>query len=152
MANIGCCCAAGTFYNGSACVNLTVSQCASVAGSVWNGGNCVCSPGYTSIQMQCVCVGLAVNSTYCDQCYNKPNSNWVNGICQCNTNFVNINGVCTASTNGTVSNSTAPSCNVATYWDSQKMRCFPCSSGCLSCTTCYECTSCQPGFYLDFAS
>ena len=45
-----------------------------------------------------------------------------------------------------------PSCNVATYWDDQQKRCLPCSSGCLSCTTCYECTSCQPGFYMDFSS
>lgn len=50
------------------------------------------------------------------------------------------------------SNNPVPSCNVATYFDSQQKRCLPCSSGCLSCSDCYSCTQCQPGFNLDYAS
>ena len=147
--NSGCFCPKGTFLNQGSCAPVQVNQCASIANSIWNGNACVCNTGYEVIGMECVCQGLAVNASLCDRCYTKPNSNFVNGICQCRSGYADIDGKCVIPTTPP---SNSPSCNVATYFDSQQKRCLPCSSGCLSCTTCYECTSCQPGFYMDFSS
>lgn len=151
LVNVGCCCSTGTFFNGTNCNSVPINQCALIVSSIWNGNSCVCNTGYVVIGMQCSCQGLAVNSTFCDRCFNKPNSTWVNGICQCSSGFTDSNGKCVIPT--PIPNPPAnPTCNVATYFDSQQLRCLPCSSGCLSCSSCYSCTSCQPGFYLDFAS
>lgn len=152
ITNIGCSCATGTFFNGSNCNSVPVNQCASIPSSIWDGNKCICNFGYTMFNMQCTCQGLAVNSTYCDRCYNKPNSSWLNGICQCNTGYSDSNGQCVLPKPPNNNTNPNPSCNVATYFDSQQLRCLPCTSGCLTCTSCYSCTSCQPGFYLDFTS
>lgn len=149
-ANVGCFCPTGTFYDGSKCSSVPINQCASIINSIWNGKSCVCNTGYEVIGMQCACQGLAVNASYCDQCYKKPNSTWLNGICQCNSGLADVGGQCIVPQ--PQPSPATPSCNVATYFDSQQLRCLPCSSGCLSCSSCYSCTSCQPGFYLDFGS
>ena len=146
--NVGCVCPTGTFLNNGQCSSIPVNQCASLPNSIWNGNACVCNTGYTVAGQQCVCQGLPVNASYCERCYTKPSSTWVNGVCQCNSGLADINGQCVVPP---PANKTA-SCNVATYFDTQQLRCLPCTSGCLSCTSCYTCTSCQPGFYLDFAS
>lgn len=149
--NIGCVCPPGTFHSDGQCSSVQINQCASIVNSIWNGRSCVCNTGYVVIGMQCACQGLAVNSSFCDRCFQKPNSAWANGICRCNSGFSEVAGQCTIPAPPRPE-AVTPSCNVATYFDTQQLRCLPCSSGCLSCTSCYSCTSCQPGFYLDFST
>lgn len=152
QANAGCFCPNGTFYDGSRCNAVPINQCANVSNSMWSGSSCVCNIGYSVIGMQCVCQGLAINSSFCDRCSSKPKSTWINGICQCNIGFSEIQGQCVVPTAPVNPPSVAPSCSVATYWDGQQLRCLPCSDGCLSCTTCYSCTQCSPGYNIDFAT
>lgn len=147
--NSGCFCPSGTFLVNSSCSIIPVDKCASILNSVWNGKACVCSPGYTSVGLDCVCNGLAVSATFCDRCYSKPNSTWINGLCRCNEGLVDIAGRCVQPAPPTSVN---PTCNVATYFDNQQKQCLPCSSGCLSCISCYQCSSCQPGFYMDYST
>ena len=134
--NSGCFCPQGTFLLNGQCSVVAIDKCASIPNSIWNGNACVCNPGYEAIGHQCVCSGLAVNSKLCDRCFSKPNSHWHNGLCMCNKGYNEIHGKCTINTPNP-NPPTTPSCNVATYWDDQQLRCLPCSSGCLSCITCY---------------
>ena len=50
---------------------MPLNRCASILSSVWNGNACVCNPGYSVVGVQCACLGLAVNSTFCDRCFNN---------------------------------------------------------------------------------
>jgi hypothetical protein len=132
--NSGCFCPTGTFLSNSSCSAVRVDQCASIGNSIWNGKACVCNSGYTSIGLDCVCQGLAVSPSFCDRCYSKPNSTWIDGICRCNNGLVDISGKCLQPPPPP---SSSPICNVATYFDAQQKQCLPCSSGCLSCISCY---------------
>lgn len=83
---------------------------------------------------------------YCERCSAKPNSNWKNGICQCNTGYADINGKCTLRTASTQ----VISCSIAgVFLDNSLQKCFPCSDGCLACKDTYECTQCRPDYTLD---
>lgn len=97
--------------------------------------------------MSCICTGI-VTEGYCDVCYSKPNSQWLNGICQCSQGFYENLGQCLPVQPNPNPPST-PSCNVATYFDNQQKRCLICSDGCLACTSCYSCTQCRPEFNYD---
>ncbi len=79
---------------------------------------------------------------YCERCASKPNSLFRNGICQCNTGYVDLNGACVLKTDA------ASECNVGTYSDNQLKKCLPCSDGCLSCRDCYDCSQCRPDYVL----
>ena len=84
---MGCTCQNGTFFENNRCVSMPLNRCASILSSVWNGNACVCNPGYSVVGVECACLGLAVNYTFCDRCFNKPNSMFINGVCQCNDGF-----------------------------------------------------------------
>lgn len=146
----GCFCPVGTFYDGNGCTTPGASNCSAIANSNWNGSHCVCQQGFSAIGYACACQGLAVGN-YCDQCFNKPNSQYLFGTCQCNRGYYEHQGACL-----TIIPNPNPSanisCNVATFFDNQQKRCLPCADGCLSCATCYTCTQCQAEYNFDFTS
>lgn len=144
-ANGGCYCPDGTFFDGTQCSVKTVDKCIGIPSSNWNGTHCVCFPGFSTSGDSCYCNGVIIGD-YCERCASKPNSVFTNGICQCNNGYVDLNGVCTLKTVCDVE------CNVGTYFDSQLQKCLPCSDGCLSCKTCYDCTQCRPDYNLDAKS
>lgn len=141
----GCYCPEGTFFDGTKCSPLTVDRCIGIPNSNWNGTHCVCFPGFSTTGNSCYCTGVIMGD-YCERCASKPNSVFTNGICQCNNGYVDLNGTCTLKTQ------TEVACNVGTYFDTQLQKCLPCSDGCLSCKTCYDCTQCRPDYTLDAKS
>ena len=79
-----CSCPSGTFFNvsTSTCVQTGQSFCLTVSYANWNGTHCVCYPGYSVLNNQCICSGLQLTN-WCNLCYQKPNSVYANGLCKC---------------------------------------------------------------------
>lgn len=143
----GCQCPTGLFYNTTTftCVQSGQIFCQTVSYASWNGTNCVCYPGYTASNNQCICNGLPM-SNWCNLCYQKPNSVYSNGICMCISTYYEVNGSCVNIPTVNTTITTTSLCNVGTYWDSQVKQCLTCSDGCLSCVDCYDCLQCELHF------
>ncbi len=56
-----------------------------------------------------------------------------NGVCQCNTGFVEVNGVCGI-------------CLAGTFYNPTTKNCEKCVLGCLSCSNGASCTTCLPNY------
>ena len=142
----GCACPDGTFDTGAACQQTTQTTCSVIPNAYWNNNMCMCRPGFTKVDFQCVCYGTA-NGNQCDLCSYKPNSSYVpvTNLCQCNSGFTEIAGFCVPQ-GSQIGTDSPDRCSVGTYFDTNHRMCLACPSGCLSCASCYSCITCRPQF------
>ncbi len=115
-------CPRSTYYN---LTSQTCIMCLTNCEICFSFTSCsTCKPGFSYNQTSNTC---QVNRICLDNQVLK------NGVCECNTGFVEINGVCGICLAGAFYNSTTKNCD----------KCVP---GCLSCANGNTCTTCLPNY------